>query len=295
MDGIPAASSRVLRCGRFAVDLSRPRVMGIVNLTPDSFSDGGLHRATADAIAHAMRLIEEGADLIDVGAESTRPGAVDVAVEEEWSRLAPFMLAMRDAPVPISVDTRKPQVMARALDSGASMINDVAGFATANARRAVVSSGCALCVMHMQGEPATMQRAPRYDDVVAEVAAFLSGQVALLIADGVAADRIVVDPGFGFGKTFDHNLALLRRLDALVALGRPVLVGLSRKGMIGTLTGRPTNDRMAGSVAAALAAVASGAAIVRVHDVAATVDALRVWSAVRSRSTDEPVLASGLF
>jgi dihydropteroate synthase len=294
MDGLSTTIPRALRCGRFLVDLSRPRVMGIVNLTPDSFSDGGRHAATADAIAHAMRLIEEGADLIDVGAESTRPGAMPVASDEEWHRLAPFLDALRDAPVPISVDTRKSEVMARALDSGAAMINDVEGFATADARVAVASSACALCVMHMQGEPATMQHAPHYDDVVDEVGRFLSRRVDLLTDAGVAADRIVVDPGFGFGKTFDHNLALMRQLDTLVALGFPVLVGLSRKGMIGTLTGRPLHERMAGSVAAALAAVASGAAIVRVHDVAATVDALRVWGAVRGRDVREPVVASGL-
>ena len=268
--------------------------MGIVNLTPDSFSDGGRHGSVAEAIRHAMRLIDEGADFVDVGAESTRPGAVTVSIDEEWARLAPFMLAMRDAPVPISVDTRKPEVMTRALEHGASMINDVAGFASAKARLAVASSDCALCVMHMQGEPATMQEAPHYDDVVGEVIAFLSQRVEILRNDGVTADRIVVDPGFGFGKAFDHNLALLRDLDALAALDLPVLVGLSRKGTIGTLTRRPVGERMAGSIAAALAAVEADAAIVRVHDVAETVDALRVWGAVRSRSAQGPVIASGL-
>ena len=255
--------------------------MGIVNLTPDSFSDGGRDATLADAVRHAERLMDEGADIVDVGAESTRPGAVDVAVDEEWRRLEPFLAALRDARVPLSVDTRKPAVMRRALDAGASMINDVAGFGSSEARRAVAASGCGLCVMHMRGEPGTMQSSPHYVDVVGEVGDFLIDRAATLVDEGIAADRIVVDPGFGFGKDFDHNLALLRRLDAIVGLGWPVLVGLSRKGMIGTLTGRPVGKRLAGSVAAALAAVAAGAAIVRVHDVAATVDALRVWHAVR--------------
>jgi dihydropteroate synthase len=270
-----------LRCGRFTVDLSRPRVMGIVNVTPDSFSDGG-RQATADAaIRHAERLIAEGADLVDVGAESTRPGALPVAIDEEWLRLRPVLAALRDAAVPVSVDTRKPEIMRRALDAGVSMINDVAGFASGDARLSVASSGCGLCVMHMRGEPATMQDDPVYVDVVAEVAAFLDGRVRALLAAGVGADRIVVDPGFGFGKSVDQNLALLRSLAAVTGLGWPVLAGLSRKGMIGTLTGRPVDGRMAGSVAAALIAVERGAAIVRVHDVAATVDALAVWVAAQ--------------
>jgi dihydropteroate synthase len=275
------STSRILRCGRFTLDLSTPRVMGIVNLTPDSFSDGGRYATAEDAVSHAARLIEEGAALVDVGAESTRPGAATVPADEEWLRLQAFLHALRDAPVPISVDTRKPEVMRRALDAGAAMINDVAGFATSEARSAVASSDCALCVMHMQGEPATMQRAPRYVDVVGEVRGFLDVQVQALLAAGVAADRIVIDPGFGFGKDLDHNLALLRALDRIAALGWPVLVGLSRKGMIGALTGRPVDQRLAGGIAAALAAVEQGAAIIRTHDVAETVDALKVWTALR--------------
>ena len=286
------SSARVLRCGRFLMDLSRPLVMGIVNVTPDSFSDGGRNAVPADAVRHAERLIDEGADLVDVGAESTRPGAVELPIDEEWRRLAPVLAALRDARVPISVDTRKPETMRRALDAGASMINDVAGLGSVEALRAVATSGCGLCVMHMRGEPATMQASPHYVDVVAEVGDFLVDRTATLIEEGIATDRIVVDPGFGFGKDFDHNLALLRGLGSIVAIGRPVLVGLSRKGMVGTLTGRPVDQRLAGSVAAALASVAAGAAIVRVHDVAETVDALRVWHAVRQQAPATPVIAS---
>lgn len=280
MAGAPGGP-RVLRCGRFRIGLSQPRVMGIVNLTPDSFSDGGRFASLDAAVRHAERLIDEGADLIDVGAESTRPGAEPVGIDEELARLLPFLEALREAPVPVSVDTRKPDVMRRAIDAGASMINDVAGFATSAARDAVAGADCALCVMHMQGDPRTMQEAPHYDDVVAEVGAFLRGQVRLLRDAGVSDDRLLVDPGFGFGKSFDHGLALLRRLGDIASDGVPVLVGLSRKGLIGKLTGRPVDDRLAGSVAAALVAIERGASVVRVHDVAATVDALKVWSAMR--------------
>jgi dihydropteroate synthase len=279
----PSMSSEPMRlsCGRFTLDLSRPRVMGIVNVTPDSFSDGGLHAIAADAIRHAGRLIEEGADILDIGAESTRPGAGPLEVGDEWARLEPVLAALRDAPVPVSVDTRKPEVMRRSLAAGASMINDVSGFATVDARHAVATSDCGLCVMHMQGEPATMQAAPIYADVVAEVATFLDERAHALVEDGVDAARIVVDPGFGFGKTLEHNLALLRSIDVIARLGWPVLVGLSRKGLIGSLTGRPIDGRLPGSIAAALIAVGRGAAIVRVHDVAETVDALRVWRATQ--------------
>ena len=270
-----------LRCGRFSIDLTRPRVMGIVNLTPDSFSDGGRHARPDDALRHAHRMIEDGADLIDVGAESTRPGAASVPADDEWARLRPFLDAMRDAPVPVSVDTRKPSVMRRAIDAGASMINDVEGFASDEAREAIVASGCGLCIMHMQGSPATMQDAPHYDDVVAEVGNFLRARADALVARGVAYDRLLLDPGFGFGKSLEHNLTLLRRLDVLAAHGWPLLVGLSRKGTIGALTGRPVEERLAGSVAAALVAIERGARVVRVHDVAATVDAIEVWVATR--------------
>ena len=269
-----------LRCGRFSLDLSTPRVMGIVNLTPDSFSDGGKFETADAAIAAAERLIAEGADLIDLGAESTRPGAAPVPVDVELARLMPVVTALRDASVPLSIDTMKPDVMARALDVGASMINDVRAFDSIDARRAVADRDCALCVMHMRGTPQDMQADPRYDDVVAEVTDFLRAKTEALRGAGVAADRILIDPGFGFGKTVDHNLALLERLEVLAGLGYPVLAGLSRKGMIGRLTGREPIDRLAGSVAAALAAVSRGASVVRVHDVAATVDALKVWRAM---------------
>ncbi len=271
----------LLRCGRFTLDVSRPRVMGIVNLTPDSFSDGGRHSRLDDALRLVDSMIDDGADLIDVGAESTRPGAAPVPADDEWARLAPFLDAMRDAPVPLSVDTRKPSVMRRALDAGASLINDVEGFPTDDARDAVASSACGLCVMHMQGKPRTMQQAPSYVDVVDEVARFLRSRAEALIDAGVSPDRLLVDPGFGFGKSFEHNLALLRGLDAIVELGWPVLVGLSRKGTIGTITGRPVDERLPGSIAAALVAIERGARVVRVHDVAATVDAIEVWFATR--------------
>ena len=271
----------VLRCGRFELSLDRPRVMGIVNLAPDSFSGDGRYVDAGTAVSRAARLVEEGADLIDVGAESTRPGASPVLEDEEWRRLDPVLTALRELSVPVSIDTRKPAVMRRALDLGVSMVNDVTAFDSDVARSAVAASDCALCVMHMQGDPRTMQEAPHYDDVTAEVAAFLDRRADALMRAGVSHDRIVVDPGFGFGKTQDHNLTLLRALPALAARGWPVLVGMSRKGMIGRLTGRPVEQRLAGSVAAALIAVERGAAIVRVHDVAATVDALKVWQAAQ--------------
>lgn len=277
MDEAPSA----LRCCRFVLDLARPRVMGIVNITPDSFSDGGRFGDASAAIRHAERLIDEGADLIDLGAESTRPGATPVSAEVEAARLLPVLAALRDAPVPISVDTMKAAVMAQALGAGASMINDVAGFASDASRAVVKASDCALCVMHMQGTPQTMQVAPHYDGVVAEVGRYLRARCDALIADGVSGERLVIDPGFGFGKTLEHNLSLLRGLEELGALGFPILVGLSRKGMIGQITGRSLDERLAGSLAAALVAIENGARIVRVHDVAATVDAIKVWATTR--------------
>ena len=269
-----------LRCGRFRLAPDRTLVMGVVNVTPDSFSDGGRHAGTQAAVAHALRLVEEGADMLDIGGESTRPGAAPVPPDEEAARVLPVVRALRDAGVPISVDTRRPALMRAVLAEGADMINDIEGFRGPKALDAVRDADCALVAMHMQGEPATMQDAPVYADVVAEVAAFLRQRREALLAVGVAADRIVLDPGFGFGKTFEHNLALMRALPRLAALGAPLLVGVSRKGMIGRLTGRPVGERDAGSVAAALAAVACGARIVRVHDVAAMRDALAVWQAV---------------
>ncbi len=271
---------RALVCGRYTLPLRRPLIMGIVNVTPDSFSDGGQFLDPAAAIEHAARLVEEGADILDIGGESTRPGAEPVSAEEELARVLPVLRAARDLPVPVSVDTLKPQVMRAVLDEGASMINDVNALRAPGALEAVRGSNCGLCLMHMQGEPRTMQAAPRYDDVLAEVKAFLAQHIAACEAAGVARERLVIDPGFGFGKSGQHNLALLRGLSALRDLGIPVLAGLSRKSTLGTITGRGSEDRLAASLAAALLAVERGAAIVRVHDVAATRDALLVLRAV---------------
>ncbi len=271
---------RRLRCGRFSLALDRPLVMGVVNVTPDSFSDDGRHGTVEAAIAHAHRLIADGADLIDIGGESTRPGATPVAPDEEIARVAPVLDALRDCGVPLSVDTRHPATMRAAIAHGADMINDVAALRAPGAVDALRDADCAVCLMHMQGVPATMQQAPVYDEVVSEVEHFLGERIAALQAAGVARERIVVDPGIGFGKTLRHNLLLLGALDELVAAGQPVLVGVSRKSMLGELTGRPAGQRLAGSLAAMLAAVARGAAIVRVHDVAESRDALRVWLAI---------------
>ncbi len=269
-----------LQCGRFRLSLERPLVMGIVNVTPDSFSDGNAHFRADEAIAHGRLLVEEGADLLDIGGESTRPGAQAVPADEELRRILPVIEALRDCGVPLSVDTCKPSVMRAALEAGADMINDIGGFAAPGAVEAVADAGCALCLMHMRGEPRTMQDAPSYQDVVAEVRAYLDQGARRLRQAGIAADRIVLDPGFGFGKTAAHNYTLLRQLSQAVGQDYPSLLGLSRKSMIGAVTGRPASRRLGGSVAAALAGAVRGAHILRVHDVADTVDALRVWSAV---------------
>ena len=265
------------------LDLSRPLVMGIVNVTPDSFSDGGRYFAGSAALDHARRLIEEGADLLDVGGESTRPGAADVSEAEEVERVLPLVEALRGTGVPVSVDTSKPGVMRAALAAGAAVINDVRALQEPGALDAVRTSDCGLVLMHMQGLPRTMQREPHYEDVVAEVAAFLESRVAVATNAGIRADRIVIDPGFGFGKTLGHNFTLLRRLEDLRVIGRPVLAGLSRKSMLGAVTGRAVDDRTAASLAAAILAVERGARIVRVHDVAATRDAMKVWAAIQGR------------
>jgi len=270
----------VLRCGRFTLSLERPLVMGVVNVTPDSFSDGGRYHDPAAAIAHARQLIEEGADLLDIGGESSRPGAAPVAVADELARVLPVLDAVRDAPVPVSIDTVKPEVMRAALDRGATMVNDINALRAPGAAEAVAAAGAAVCLMHMRGAPRTMQEAPRYDDVVAEVKAYLAERAAAAEAAGIARDRIVLDPGFGFGKTVAHNLALLRELASFAALGYPLLAGLSRKSTLGAITGRPAAERLPASVAAALLAAQRGAAILRVHDVAATRDALAVLAAV---------------
>ncbi|MGC2520823.1 MAG: dihydropteroate synthase [Burkholderiales bacterium] len=273
-----------LACGRFRLSLGRPLVMGIVNVTPDSFSDGGRFLDPGAAIAHARRLVEEGADLIDIGAESSRPGADAVAPQEEVRRLMPVLDAVRDLPVPVSVDTVKPEVMRAAIAAGAAMINDINALRSPGALEAVAASDVGVCLMHMQGEPRSMQQAPHYDDVVAEVKAFLAGRIAAARAHGIARERIVIDPGFGFGKTVEHNFALLRNLDRFAELGLPVMAGWSRKSTLGTITGRAATGRLAASVAAALLAVQHGARIVRVHDVAATRDALAVLAAFEKRN-----------
>ncbi|OWT60252.1 dihydropteroate synthase [Candidimonas nitroreducens] len=269
-----------LLCGRFELRLERPLVMGIVNLTPDSFSDGSLYLEADAAIAHARALVTEGADMLDLGAESTRPGAQPVSAENELRRLLPVLEALRDAGVPLSVDTFKPEVMRRVLDAGADMINDIYGFRQPGALQAVAASRCGLCAMHMQGEPRTMQQAPQYGDVVAEVRGFLQERLDALLAAGIEPKRIALDPGFGFGKTAAQNYLLLNRLAELRIGQYPLLLGLSRKSMLGHVIGRQPAERVAASIAAALAAVARGAEILRVHDVAATVDAVKIWKAV---------------
>ena len=269
----------ILRCGRFELGLERPLVMGVVNVTPDSFSDGGKFLDAQAAVAHARRLREEGADLVDVGGESTRPGAAPVPVEEELRRVLPVVESLRDFPV--SVDTRRPAVMRAALASGASMINDIEALRSPGALEAVAGSGCGLCLMHMQGEPQSMQREPSYGDVVREVRDFLAGRIAACEQAGIARERLVADPGFGFGKTVEHNLALLRRLPELAGLGVPVLAGWSRKSSLGRITGREPGGRLAGSLAAALLALLGGARILRVHDVKETRDAVLMFEAWR--------------
>jgi dihydropteroate synthase len=272
---------QLLRCGTFSLDLTHPLVMGVVNVTPDSFSDGGLYLGAKQAVAHARRLVEEGADILDIGGESTRPGSAPVALDEERQRVLPVLEALAGCGVPLSVDTRKPALMAEAIASGAAMVNDVTAFTAPAALEAVARSPVAVCLMHMQGEPGTMQENPTYQNVVREVRDYLAQRVAAAERAGIARDRIVVDPGFGFGKTVEHNLALLRSLSELRSLGVALMAGLSRKAMLGRLTGREPRERVHASVAAALLAVQNGAQIVRVHDVAATRDALAVWQAVR--------------
>lgn len=269
-----------LRCGRHALDLSRPRVMGVLNVTPDSFSDGGRFLDPVRALEHARAMLADGADLIDVGGESTRPGAAPVDEATELARVLPLVEALARDGVVVSVDTTKPAVMRAALAAGASMINDVRALGEPGALAAVAGSEAAVCLMHMHGTPSTMQVAPSYVDVAAEVAAFLRERAGACLAAGIARDRIAVDPGFGFGKTLAHNLDLAARLREVVALGWPVLVGVSRKSMLGALTGRASGERVAAGLGAALALVARGAAIVRTHDVRETVDAIAVWRAM---------------
>jgi len=263
--------------------------MGILNVTPDSFSDGGAWCAPAAAQVRALALAAAGADLIDVGGESTRPGAQPVPLAEELARVIPVVTALSAAvAVPISVDTSKPEVMRQAVAAGAGLINDVCALRAPGALDTAARLGVPVCLMHMAGDPATMQSAPAYGDVVAEVLAFLAVRVDACRAAGIPRERLLIDPGFGFGKTLAHNLALLARLEAFTELGVPVLVGLSRKSMVGALTGRAPGERLAASLAAALLAVERGALILRVHDVAETRDALRVWEAVRAAASSSP-------
>jgi dihydropteroate synthase len=270
-----------LSAGRFRLDLARPLVMGVVNITPDSFSDGGKFFDTKAAVAHALRLAEEGADILDVGGESSRPGALPVSVAEEIDRVLPVLEGLKALEKPVSIDTRRAEVMQAALGAGASMINDIEALQSPGAIEAVAKSQCAVCLMHMKGQPATMQQEPHYDDVVAEVASFLKNRIEKTVQAGIARERIVVDPGFGFGKTVGHNLELLRKLSQIGSLGFPVLAGWSRKSSLGKITGRPDGERLAGSLAAALLALQGGATILRVHDVKETRDVIAVWQAYR--------------
>jgi dihydropteroate synthase len=280
-----AKAMHALCCGRFTLEVgaqARPLVMGILNLTPDSFSDGGAFIALPQALAQAQKLRDEGADILDIGAESTRPGATKLSHGQEWARLAPVLNELVKWQVPVSVDTYKAATMRKAIDAGCDMINCVAGFRDEGAVDAVAKSSVALCVMHMQGEPQTMQRDPQYADVVHEVRDFLQTRAQVLQAAGVSPDRIVLDPGYGFGKTTEHNLSLLKHQSDLLSLGFPLLAGLSRKGILGLITKRPADKRLAASLAAALFAAEQGARILRVHDVAETGDVLNVWRACES-------------
>lgn len=277
---------KYFQCGRYRFDLdgedARPLVMGILNVTPDSFSDGGRYDSVPAAILRAEAMIREGVDIIDIGAESSRPGASAVSLQEELDRIMPVIAILKNCGKPLSVDTYKPEVMTAALASGADMINDICGFSSEESLRAVAAHDCGLCVMHMQGEPGTMQNKPHYSDVVVEVSDFLVRQVNRLASAGVVPNRICIDPGFGFGKTLDDNLTLLKNLDVVCKrLDLPVLAGLSRKSVVGALTGKPVKERLAGNLAIALSAVSHGASIVRVHEVGETVDALKVWLATQ--------------
>jgi len=280
----PAAPLTSLRCGTHSLDLSRPLLMGIVNVTPDSFSDGGLHADTGAAVAHARALLQAGADILDIGGESTRPGAQPVSLDEELHRVIPVIEALAGEGVPLSIDTYKPEVMRAAVAAGASLINDVFALRQPGALEAAAQTSAAVCLMHMQGTPQTMQADPHYADVVTEVTGFLAQRVAACEAAGIDRHRIVVDPGFGFGKSTAHNIALLRGLGSIVrGTGQPLLAGLSRKSVLGRITAREqAADRVAGSVASALIAVQNGARLLRVHDVAATLDMVRVWQALEA-------------
>ncbi|CAL61349.1 Dihydropteroate synthase (DHPS) (Dihydropteroate pyrophosphorylase) [Herminiimonas arsenicoxydans] len=273
-----------LQCGRYSLPVaatSRPLVMGILNVTPDSFSDAGKYHALDAAISHAEEMIAAGVDIIDIGGESTRPGSQTVSLQDELDRVMPLVYALRDCGKPLSIDTYKPEVMRQTIAAGVDMVNDVNGFRAPGALEAVADADCALCIMHMQKDPQSMQLKPEYENVVADVTAFLHERIAAIAQMNIARERLCIDPGFGFGKSLAHNIALLKNIGQLqAALDLPLLAGLSRKSMIGALLDKPVERRMAGSLAGALACVAQGARIVRVHDVAETVDALTVWHAI---------------
>ncbi|HEX5311525.1 dihydropteroate synthase [Aquabacterium sp.] len=273
-------STPIWQAGRFQLNLSQPLVMGIVNVTPDSFSDGGQHQTTSAALAHCEALLKDGADILDIGGESSRPGAPALSAEEEWTRIGGLVREAVQLQVPISIDTYKTETMARALDAGADIINDIRALGAAGAMELVAAHpNCGVCLMHMQGKPEDMQQAPRYVDAVSEVRQFLSERAQTLLNKGVARERITLDPGYGFGKTPQHNLDLWCRQAELLDLGFPLLIGWSRKSTLGVITGKPVEQRLAASLAAALASIQRGGRIIRVHDVAETVDAIKVWHA----------------
>ena len=282
-------NSSAFQCGRYRLPIrgdGRPLIMGILNITPDSFSDGGRFQSLESALSHAEQMIDAGVDIIDIGAESSRPGAVPIPLDEELRRILPVVFALRDCGKPLSIDTTKPQVMAETLAAGADMINDINGFRHPDALTTIKGSDCGLCIMHMRNDPQTMQHDPVYQDVVAEVAAFLQNRIQACTLAGVDLARVCIDPGFGFGKTLDNNLALLKAIPQLNdTLNVPVLAGLSRKSMVGLLTGKPVEQRLAGSLGAAIAAAVNGAAILRVHDVVETIDALTVFRATALGAT----------
>ena len=270
----------IFNCGRFQLDLSKPRVMGIVNVTPDSFSDGGKFNTTEKAIEHALQLVEEGAEILDIGGESTRPGASPVPLDEELKRVIPVIEGLRGVGVPLSIDTYKPQVMQAAITAGADIVNDVCALREPQALEIVAASQVGVCLMHMQGRPQTMQADPQYDDVVSEVRKFLKDRLNAAEQAGIVRSRIVLDPGFGFGKRTAHNLTLLNHLNDIQALGLPLLIGLSRKSVLGQVVGSSVDERVHASIAASVVSVMKGANIVRVHDVKPTVDALKIVQAV---------------
>ena len=270
----------IFNCGRFQLDLSKPRVMGIVNVTPDSFSDGGKFNTTEKAIEHALQLVEEGAEILDIGGESTRPGATPVPLDEELKRVIPVIEGLRDVGVPLSIDTYKPQVMQAAIAAGADIVNDVCALRELQALEIVATSQAGVCLMHMQGRPQTMQADPQYDNVVSEVRDFLKARLDAAEQAGIDRSRIVLDPGFGFGKRTAHNLTLLNHLNDIQALGLPLLIGLSRKSVLGQVVGSSVDERIHASIAASVVSVMKGANIVRVHDVKPTIDALKIVQAV---------------